>query len=63
MMKFFDGLNKNKHSCFEANMYLAEDRIMCLEILIKRNEAWLLKYIPGSKALTDPPENVMGLIR
>ena len=63
LMRFFDGLNQNKHSCFEANMYLAEDRIMCLEILIKRNEKWVLKYIPGCKALTDPPENIMVLMK
>ena len=63
MTKFFDGLNKSGHTCFEANMYLAEDRIMCLEILIKRNEAWILKYVPGCKALTDPPDNLITLMK
>ena len=43
----FKGLNKGDHSAFEANMYLAEDRIMCLEVLIKRGENWILKYVPG----------------
>ena len=63
LTKFFDGLNKSGHTCFEANMYLAEDRIMCLEILIKRNEAWVLKYIPGCKALTDPPDRLLVLMK
>ena len=26
-------------------MYLAEDRIMCLEILVKRDSKWILKYV------------------
>ena len=36
---------------------------MCLEILTKRNEAWVLRYVPDSKALTDPPEKVIDLMR
>ena len=60
---FFKGLDKGNHSAFEANMYLAEDRIMCLEILTKRNEDWLLKYIPGCRALTDPPTTLSVLIK
>jgi chitin synthase len=35
--------------CSEANKYLAEDRIMCLEILAKKDEEWLIHYVPGSK--------------
>jgi len=30
---------------FEANMYLAEDRILCFELVAKSNEAWTLKYV------------------
>jgi chitin synthase len=30
---------------FEANMYLAEDRILCFELVAKKHEAWKLKYV------------------
>jgi len=34
-----------KTGIFEANMYLAEDRILSFELIIKKNESWKLKYI------------------
>ncbi|TFL06153.1 glycosyltransferase family 2 protein [Pterulicium gracile] len=40
---------------FERNMYLAEDRILCFEIVTKKNEAWTLKYVKSAKASTDVP--------
>ncbi|KAL1917473.1 uncharacterized protein VTP21DRAFT_3866 [Calcarisporiella thermophila] len=43
---------------FEANMYLAEDRILCFELVAKRNESWLLKYVKSAKAETDVPDNL-----
>lgn len=36
---------------------------MCLEILRKYSESWLLRYVPGAIALTDPPDSVIGLIK
>jgi chitin synthase len=63
LKSFFKGLEKDKHTAKEANMYLAEDRVMCLEILCKYSEAWLLRYIPGCIALTDPPNSVIDLIK
>ncbi|KAG5458110.1 MAG: chitin synthase 3, partial [Olpidium bornovanus] len=30
---------------FEANMYLAEDRILCFELVAKPHCSWLLKYV------------------
>src|SRR5271167_622771 len=30
---------------FTANMYLAEDRILCWELVAKRNEKWILEYV------------------
>jgi cellulose synthase/poly-beta-1,6-N-acetylglucosamine synthase-like glycosyltransferase len=44
--------------CSEANKYLAEDRIMCLEIVSKprskeNNQGYILRYVPGVKAFTD----------
>ena len=50
----------------DKNKYLAEDRIMCLEIVAKiddidSNRNFYLKYIPGSKCLTDPPKSLKKL--
>ncbi|CAJ0753265.1 2165_t:CDS:2 [Entrophospora sp. SA101] len=35
---------------FEANMYLAEDRILCFELVAKKKESWKLKYVKSAKA-------------
>lgn len=35
-------------------MFLAEDRILCLEIFCRKGHNYLLKYIPDSEAYTDP---------
>jgi chitin synthase len=43
---------------FERNMYLAEDRILCFEIVTKKNEGWILKYVKSAKAATDVPTTV-----
>jgi len=43
---------------FERNMYLAEDRILCFEIVTKKREAWTLKYVKSAKASTDVPTTV-----
>jgi chitin synthase len=45
-----------------ANMYLAEDRILCFEILTKASETWLLKYVKSAKAETDVPDNTAEFI-
>jgi len=47
---------------FEANMYLAEDRILCFELVAKKKEDWILKYVSASRAVTDVPEGVAELI-
>ena len=39
-------------------MYLAEDRILCFEIVAKKREAWTLKYVKSAKASTDVPTSV-----
>lgn len=43
---------------FERNMYLAEDRILCFEIVTKKREGWTLKYVKSAKASTDVPTTV-----
>lgn len=39
-------------------MYLAEDRILCFEIVTKKHEAWTLRYVKSAKAATDVPTSV-----
>ncbi|KXN88901.1 Chitin synthase 2 [Leucoagaricus sp. SymC.cos] len=48
----------SKAGLFERNMYLAEDRILCFEIVTKKREAWTLKYVKSAKASTDVPTTV-----
>jgi chitin synthase len=49
--------------CSKANKYLAEDRIMCLEIITKEKEKFIIHYIPGAKCLTDPPMTLTELLK
>lgn len=48
----------NKTNFFEANMYLAEDRILCWELVAKRHENWVLKFVKLATGETDVPETV-----
>lgn len=38
----------------EANMYLAEDRILSLGIYCQMDQKYTLKYVPNAGARTDP---------
>jgi hypothetical protein len=44
------------------NMFLAEDRILCFELVAKAKERWTLTYVKPSKAETDVPESAAELI-
>ena len=48
---------------FSANMYLAEDRIMCHEIIWKPKESYILNYVSNALCLTDPPLTLTELIK
>lgn len=64
MDAFFKLANQVKPpTCAEANEYLAEDRVMCLQIYIKDECGYYLTYIPDAKAVTDAPANVSTLIK
>ena len=39
-------------------MYLAEDRILCFELVAKKNHNYILRYVNEAKAETDVPENI-----
>ncbi|KAJ3329337.1 Chitin synthase, class 2, partial [Kappamyces sp. JEL0680] len=45
-----------------ANLYLAEDRILCWEVVAKENASWVLRYVKNAKAETDCPDNLTELI-
>ena len=47
---------------FTANMYLAEDRILCFEIVTKRKCRWLLQYVKSSTGETDVPDRMAEFI-
>ncbi|KAG9315524.1 glycosyltransferase family 2 protein [Chiua virens] len=47
---------------FTANMYLAEDRILCWELVSKQGCSWILHYVKSAFAVTDVPDQVPELI-
>jgi chitin synthase len=55
--KGIDGMN-----IFKKNMFLAEDRILCFELVAKAGEKWHLTYIKAAKGETDVPEAPAELI-
>jgi cellulose synthase/poly-beta-1,6-N-acetylglucosamine synthase-like glycosyltransferase len=60
---YFLGLDKASLNCVKANMYLAEDRIMCLSIVAKENHSYYLSYDKNSRAETDPPSTLLDLMK
>jgi chitin synthase len=49
--KGIEGMN-----IFKKNMFLAEDRILCFELVAKAGSRWHLSYVKASKGETDVPE-------
>jgi chitin synthase len=47
----------------EANMYLAEDRILSLGIYCQPHEKYYLKYVPNAIAKTDPMKSHEDLMK
>jgi chitin synthase len=63
LVSYFKGEKPSADSgIFDANMYLAEDRILCFELVAKRNYAWTLRYVKSAWAETDVPDTVPELI-
>ncbi|CAM1511046.1 Fc.00g085590.m01.CDS01 [Cosmosporella sp. VM-42] len=60
LSQYFKGetLHGQHADVFTANMYLAEDRILCWELVAKRDERWVLKYVKGCTGETDVPDTV-----
>jgi chitin synthase len=59
---FLTFIEPQKTDCAKANMYLAEDRVLCLSLVSKVGEAYLLKYIKASAATTDVPNSFQVLL-
>jgi chitin synthase len=49
-------------SVFRRNMFLAEDRILCFELVSKAGSKWHLGIVKGAKAETDVPESMVDFI-
>ncbi|KAI9799357.1 MAG: Chitin synthase, class 2 [Piccolia ochrophora] len=60
LSQYFKGetLKGQDADVFTANMYLAEDRILCWELVAKRSERWVLKYVKSATGETDVPDAV-----
>ncbi|MCJ1314956.1 Chitin synthase, class 2 [Xylographa vitiligo] len=60
LSQYFKGetLHGQNADVFTANMYLAEDRILCWELVAKRDERWVLKYVKSATGETDVPDAV-----
>ena len=62
--KYFAGekMHGANAGIFTANMYLAEDRILCWELVSKRNCSWILQYVKSATGETDVPEEMADFI-
>ena len=62
--KYFAGekMHGANAGIFTANMYLAEDRILCFELVSKRNCSWTLQYVKSSNGETDVPTEMADFI-
>ena len=47
---------------FKSNIYLAEDRVLCLSLVSTKNKKYVLRYVKQSVAETDVPENLSVLL-
>jgi chitin synthase len=55
--QYFKGetLHGKDADVFTANMYLAEDRILCWELVAKKEERWVLRFVKNAVGETDVP--------
>lgn len=62
--KYFNGekMHGANAGVFTANMYLAEDRILCFELVAKKNCHWVLTYVKSAEGETDVPTEMADFI-
>lgn len=59
LVQYFKGIDCHDDlNAFESNMFLAEDRILCFEIISRKKSNWKLRYIKNSVAKTDVPTSI-----
>ncbi|KAF8919932.1 chitin synthase-domain-containing protein [Mucidula mucida] len=60
LASYFKGevLHGRDTDIFTSNMYLAEDRILCFELVAKANSNWVLRYVKGAVGETDVPDSL-----
>ena len=49
-------------TCYQSNIYLAEDRVLCLALVSCKGKNNLLKYVKKAIAYTDPPDSFESLL-
>mmetsp|Transcript_26815 Transcript_26815/g.48327 ORF Transcript_26815/g.48327 Transcript_26815/m.48327 type:complete len:800 (+) Transcript_26815:79-2478(+) len=59
---FYSILYPENMDCFKANVYLAEDRILCAELIFKKGASHILRFIFDAKAETDVPSDIFVLL-
>ncbi|KAL7417182.1 glycosyltransferase family 2 protein [Mrakia frigida] len=59
---FLGELHDASAGIFDANMYLAEDRILCWELVSKRGSRWTLHYVKSAEGVTDVPDSIPDLV-
>ncbi|TPX47919.1 chitin synthase [Synchytrium endobioticum] len=65
LVEYFKGEVLHHGADFDVsstNKYLAEDRILCFEVVTKVASAWTLKYVKAARAETDVPNNLPELV-
>ncbi|KAH7339466.1 chitin synthase-domain-containing protein [Rhizoctonia solani] len=64
LASYFKGevLHGRTHDIFTSNMYLAEDRILCFELIAKKNSNWVLRYVKSAIGETDVPDTLAEFI-
>ena len=65
LVEYFQSITtpKKELGAFKANMYLAEDRILCFEIVARKDHDYLLHYVKNAVAETDIPGSLDVLIK
>ncbi|KAH9062450.1 chitin synthase-domain-containing protein [Lactarius vividus] len=60
LASYFKGevLHGRDTDIFTSNMYLAEDRILCFELVAKANSNWVLRYVKSAVGETDVPDGL-----
>ncbi|TDL25938.1 hypothetical protein BD410DRAFT_764173 [Rickenella mellea] len=58
LASYFKGevLHGRDTDIFTSNMYLAEDRILCFELIARANADWVLRYVKSAIGETDVPD-------